>query len=97
MFGRETRGCRLGQRLSSGAASIGGKGEKQIMRIAIIIGLVGVALVASAGEPSSREAAGPKLEAKICSPSWRLSVERRLDALQDQADNLESEVDEIRY
>lgn len=67
------------------------------MRIAIIVGLVGIALVASAGEPLSRENAGPRLEAKICSPSWRLSVERRLDALQDQSDDLEGALDEICY
>ena len=67
------------------------------MRIAIIVGLVGVALVASAGEPQGQEESGPRLETKICSPSWRLSVERRLVALEDQADLLESEIDEIRY
>lgn len=73
------------------------KGEKSIMRMAIIIGLIGVALVVSAGEPQGREEGGPQLEAKICSPSWRMSVERRLVFLEDQADMLESELDEIRY
>ena len=73
------------------------KGEKSIMRMAIIIGLIGVALVVSAGEPQGREEGGPRLEAKICSPSWRMSVERRLVFLEDQADMLESELDEIRY
>ena len=73
------------------------KGEKSIMRTAIIIGLIGVALVVSAGEPQGREEGGPRLEAKICSPSWRMSVERRLVFLEDQADMLESELDEIRY
>ena len=67
------------------------------MRIAIIVGLIGVALVVSAGEPQGREESATRLEAKICSPSWRLSVERRLVALEDQADLLESEIDEIRY
>ena len=73
------------------------KGERSIMRIAIIIGLIGVALVVSAGEPQGGEEGGPRLEAKICSPSWRMSVERRLVSLEDQADMLEDEIDEIRY
>jgi hypothetical protein len=73
--------------------------ETRVMkRFAVVLGLTGFALVAGAGEPVVRKTPGA-LEAKvsICSPSWRLQVEKRLAYLEDQVDDLESSVDEVLH
>lgn len=69
-----------------------------MIRFALVLGLVGMALVASAGEPLRGGKEIPRMRSvTVCTPSWRLQVDRRLGALEGQVGGLESTVDKINY
>jgi len=67
------------------------------MRIAIITGLLGMALVASASEPLGPIPVQDVTNVVRCSPTWRLSLERRLGALEDRSERRQSAFAELGY